>query len=774
MWETLRTGADRSVFRRISIVYSVFSHPTSAREASVKVIHLIGGGDTGGAKTHVHSLLTYLGQVVDVRLVCFRRGIFSDEAQALGIPTIVMQHNVLWCVCALQKLIREEGYQFVHCHGAKANVIGAMLRPLVGVPVLTTVHSDYRLDYLGRPFATVFYGNANKVALRLLNYRVCVSNPLMQKLIDRGFDPGRMFSIYNGLDFSHEVPRVDRKEFFAGYDFDVAPDDVIVGIAARLDPVKDIPLLLRAVALARRRGARLRLAIAGDGKQRAELEALAESLGIGADVFFLGWISDLDRFYGALDINALSSISESFPYALTEGARARLATVATSVGGVPDLIEHGVNGFLVEPGDVDGFASALVTFAKDPALREKMGQALYDTGRQRLSVIATGERQLEIYNTIYRHEKWRHGKRDGILIGGAYGFGNAGDDAILEAILQEMRAIDPNMPVTVLSRRPHETRRIYGVSTLHSFNLIRMARVLRRTKLYLNGGGNLMQDVTSRMSLWYYLYTLWCAKRCGAQVQMYGCGIGPIVVPGDQKLAARTINRNVDVITLREPDSLDVLRQFGIEKPEVLLAADPVIRLQAASAFQVERFFEQHGMDPDGKYIAFVLRRWRGFEERTRAFAAAAWHAYTRYGLTPVFLCINPRADIDAARLVTEELTVPHYLIDEPMPAALSIGVMSRMQAVLSMRLHGLVFAAGQGVPLAGVSYDPKVRAFLDYIEQDNYVELEDADAKNMCAMIDRAISLSGQKDELRRRTELLYAREDNNQIAAARLLGRE
>ena len=740
----------------------------------MKVIHLIGGGDTGGAKTHVHSLLTYLGQVVDVRLVCFREGVFADEAKALGIPTEVMHHNVLWCVAALQKLIREEGYQLVHCHGAKANVIGALLRPLVGVPVLTTVHSDYRLDYLGRPFATVFYGNANKVALRLLNYRVCVSNPLKQKLIDRGFDPGRMFSIYNGLDFSHEVPRRDRRAFFAGYGFAVAPDDVIVGIAARLDPVKDVPLLMRAVALARQRGAKLRLAIAGDGKQRAELEALADSLGIRANVMFLGWISDLDGFYGALDINALSSISESFPYALTEGARAHLATVATSVGGVPDLIEHGVNGFLVEPGDVNGFAEALTAYAKDPALRARMGQALYDTGRRKLSMIATGERQLEIYNTIHRQEKWRHGSRDGILIGGAYGFGNAGDDAILEAILQEMYAIDPNLPITVLSRRPRETRKSYGVSTLHSFDLVRMSRILRRTKLYLNGGGNLMQDVTSRMSLWYYLYTLRCAKKRGALVQMYGCGIGPILVPDDQKLAARIINRYVDVITLREPDSLEVLRQFGIDKPEILLAADPVLRLQCASAFQIDHFFEQQGLDTDGQYIAFVLRRWRGFEPHVRAFAAAAYHAYDRYGLTPVFLCINPRADLDVTRMVIDRLTVPYHLIDKPISAALSIGVLSRMQAVVSMRLHGLVFAAGQGVPLAGVSYDPKVSAFLDYIEQDNYVSLEQADAKTMCAMIDRAMSMSGQKDELRRRTELLYAREDNNQIAAARLLGRE
>ena len=740
----------------------------------MKVIHLIGGGDTGGAKTHVYSLLTYLGQVVDVRLVCFRKGRFAEEAKALGIPTMVMQHNVLWCVCALQKLIREEGYQFVHCHGAKANVIGALLRPLVGVPVLTTVHSDYRLDYLGRPFATVFYGNANKIALRLLNYRVCVSNPLKKKLIDRGFDPGRMFSIYNGLDFSHEVPRVDRTAYFAEFGFSVSPDDVIIGIAARLDPVKDIPMLLHAVAEARRGGAKVRLAIAGDGKQRPELEALAESLGIREHVFFLGWISDLDRFYGALDINALSSISESFPYALTEGARAHLATVATSVGGVPDLIRHGKNGILVEPGNAGAFASALVRYADDPQLRSEMGQALYDTGRQRLSVIATGERQLEIYNTIHRHEKWRHGGRDGVLIGGAYGFGNAGDDAILEAILQEMHAIDPNMPITVLSRRPRETQRNYSVHTQHSFDLIRMARVLRRTKLYLNGGGNLMQDVTSRMSLWYYLYTLWCAKRSGALVQMYGCGIGPIIVPDDQKLAAHIINRNVDTITLREPDSLSVLKKFGIDKPEILLAADPVIRLRAAGAYKVEYFMEQHGLRPDGQYIAFILRCWDGFEAHVRAFTAAVYHAWARYGLTPVFLCINPRADLDAAHQVAAQLTVPYHLIDEQLPAAMSIGFLSRMQAVVSMRLHGLVFAAGQGVPLVGVSYDPKVRAFLDYIEQDNYIDLEEADAKTLCAMIDRAMSLSGEKDELRRRTELLYAREDNNQIAAARLLGRE
>lgn len=103
----------------------------------------------------------------------------------------------------------------------------------------------------------------------------------------------------------------------------------------------------------------------------------------------------------------------------------------------------------------------------------------------------------------------------------------------------------------------------------------------------------------------------------------------------------------------------------------------------------------------------------------------------------------------------------------------MTIGLLSRMRAVVSMRLHGLVFSAGQGVPLVGICYDPKVSAFLDYIEQDNYLQFEDLKEERMTLMIDRAVSLSGSQEELRRRTELLNQKEDNNRRAAARLLER-
>ena len=103
----------------------------------------------------------------------------------------------------------------------------------------------------------------------------------------------------------------------------------------------------------------------------------------------------------------------------------------------------------------------------------------------------------------------------------------------------------------------------------------------------------------------------------------------------------------------------------------------------------------------------------------------------------------------------------------------MTIGVLAEMKAVVSMRLHGLVFAAGQGVPLAGVSYDPKVTAFLDYIEQDNYQELENLTVENASSLVDSAIQLGREGGELRRRTELLNEKENINREAALRLLER-
>ena len=739
----------------------------------MKVIHLISGGDSGGAKTHVLSLLQHLNRTITAQLVCFRDGPFAQEARSLGIPVEIMGgNNIPRLRRRLTEYIRSGGYELIHCHGSRANMVGALLRKTTGLPVVSTVHSDYRLDYMGRPFARLSFGAINAWALRKLDYRIGVSDAMVDLLISRGFAPDRFYSIYNGIDFTPAPPQGDRLPYLRSLGADVDENSVVVGIAARLNPVKDMSTLIRGFALARRDCPRLRLVIAGDGEEREKLGNLAKELGVEKEVTFAGWISGgMDRFYSALDINVLTSLSETSPYALTEGARFHLATVATAVGGIPYLIDQDVNGYLFAPGDAEDLGRRLAALGMDDALRRDMGEKLYAKASRDFSIQKTVDTQLRIYQEILRRSRREKKERDGVVICGAYGRGNAGDDAILDAILQEIRSLDPDMPVTVLSKDPAATRLTYRVRSIHRSHILSWRKAMRKSVLYLNGGGSLIQDVTSRRSLWYYLYNIRSAHALGCRVQMYGCGIGPVTREKHRRMAARTLNSCVDIITLREPDSQAELQAMGVTSPQILLTADPALTLRAATEDETDSVLLCAGIPPHGKYLCFALRRWPGFEEAAPALRAAAAYAYETYGLTPVFLSVEKRLDPGAGRIAADGLSVPHYFLDDAGKAGTIIGALSRMEAVVSMRLHALIFAAGQGIPLVGIVYDPKVSSFLRYIGQEQFADLSALTEDKLCRMIDRAVEQSHDTAAQAAAVRKLQEMEHRNVRAAQSLL---
>lgn len=741
----------------------------------MKVIHLISGGDSGGAKTHVLSLLQNLNKTITAQLVCFRDGPFAEEARAMGIPTMICGgNNIPHLRRELAAYIQQGGYQLIHCHGSRANMIGALLRGPTGLPVVSTVHSDYKLDYMGRPFARLTFGAINAWALRHLDYRIGVSDAMVDLLIDRGFPPDRFYAIYNGIDFTPAPSQGDRLAYLRGLGADVEENSVVVGIAARLNPVKDMSTLVRGFAEGHKSCPRLRLVIAGDGEERQKLEDLAKELGVEKEVTFAGWISGgMDRFYSALDVNALTSLSETFPYALTEGARFHLATVATAVGGIPYLIDQDVNGYLFTPGDWQTLGRYLAALGNGDALRREMGEKLYEKASAKFSIQSTVDTQLHIYEEIIRRHNRPKRDRDGVVICGAYGRGNAGDDAILEAILQEMRSIDPDMPITVLTKDPKATRLTYRVRTAGRMDVGTWKKAMRHAGLYINGGGSLIQDVTSRRSLWFYLHNIQAAHKAGCKVQMYGCGIGPVLREQHRKLAASVLNASVDVITLREPDSLKELQSMGVTKPEILLTADPALTLPAASEDEIDSVLLRAGIPPHGKYLCFALRNWKGFEDKAPLFAQAAKYAYETYGLTPVFAAVEKHLDPVAGRLAAAGLDIPHYFLDDAGSAGTIIGALSRMQAVVSMRLHALIFAAGQGIPLAGVVYDPKVSAFLRYIGQENFLDLDALTADALKAMIDCMVSSPISPEAQAAAVQKLRQIEQVNVDTARRLLGK-
>ena len=340
--------------------------------------------------------------------------------------------------------------------------------------------------------------------------------------------------------------------------------------------------------------------------------------------------------------------------------------------------------------------------------------------------------------------------RRGAVICGAYGMGNAGDDAVLAAICAALRRIDGDMPITVLARRPGETALRFGVEAVHPFAVLRWLRAMRRAALFLSGGGSLLQDVTSRRSLRYYLFTIRMARRRGCAVQLYGCGVGPLLREASRRRTAETLNACADVVTLRDEASLEALRALGVTGPRLLLAADPALSLPP-SAGEPERA------------AGFVLREWPGVHGHIGAFAACARHVWETYRREPVFFCLAP-GDRAPARAVCDRLEA------EGVPCSLSVDSrrVGRMSLVLSMRLHGLVFALRDGVPAAGIGYDPKVDAFC---AEAGFpcLDLGAVTGEALCALADEAVRLDG--EALAAAAEKLRRRELTNGRAAAQLL---
>lgn len=736
----------------------------------MKVLHVIGGGDVGGAKTHVLSLLCALRGRTEVGLVALREGPFAEAAREKGIDTLVISSkSILEDYKKLAAHAEDGGFDLIHCHGAKGNMMGALLKLRRSLPVLTTVHSDYRLDYMGRPLGALTFGVINRVALRVIKYRVGVSDPMADMLCDRGFSPYNLFSIYNGVETEGIPPAPDREEFFRSIGAEIGKEDVVCGIAARLHPVKDIATLIRAVAKARESAPRLRAVIAGDGGQEKQLRRLAEKLGVSEHVFFAGWVSDMEGFFQSIDINVLTSLSETFPYALTEGARMAKPCVSSRVGGVPRLIYDGVTGFLFEPRDDSTLAGRLSRLARDEVLRRELGRKIFEKTRDEFSVSAMAARQADIYETVLRRENREPRAREGAVLCGAYGRGNAGDEAILEAVLRELRELDPDIRVCVLSRSPRHTRREFRTDSIFTFNVPAFLRRLKKARIYINGGGSLIQDITSSRSIWFYLYTIRAAKKRGCRVLMYGCGIGPVRREMNRRLAGRILDKNADVITLREDNSLSVLGELGVKAPEVILTADPTLSLPSADEGLIDSAMICEGLNPGGDYICFALRKWPSFSEKAAFFGDAARYAFEKYGLTAVFLPIERENDVDAAEMACVGLETPHHIVRGVLEARVVTGILSRMRCVVSMRLHALIFAASRGVPLVGVAYDYKVSSFLRYMGQKLCTTIEELGAEALEGYIDRAMLLD--RGELIKQAERLRAVESGNSEAAKRLL---
>ena len=338
--------------------------------------------------------------------------------------------------------------------------------------------------------------------------------------------------------------------------------------------------------------------------------------------------------------------------------------------------------------------------------------------------------------------------RRGVLVSGAYGLGNPGDEAILEAILARIREADSSIPVTVLSREPAQTAERFKIRALKSFDFFRIIKTLKSCSLLISGGGSLLQNATSTRSLLYYLCIIRLAKKMGCRVLMYGCGIGPIKGGLCKKLAAEAINSCADCITLRDSDALESLKELGVEpgeaqedaSPRVLVTADPVFSLQPSEKKDADRAMDAFGISEDDPFIAFAVKDCPQLAGKEGLIASAAAKCYEEHGLKSVFIA-GSAEDKALAERICASLDTPYRIISGSFGAGPVIALLQRARALVSVRLHYLIFAAIAGTPMAALSYDPKVSGFMKELGCGSCVELEELTEEKLSALIEEAVA---------------------------------
>ena len=709
-----------------------------------KVLMTLMGMEIGGAETHVLELSKTLKLMgVDVHVVS-NGGVYVKELEDCGIqhhrvPLHNKQFiNVFSSYRALKKIIVENNFTLVHAHARIPAFICGLLQKRLKFKLVTSAHLDFSVAF---PF-NLLSNWGDKV--------LAVSNDIKEYLLaNYKVEERNISTTVNGIDTQKFSPDVD---FSALVDeFGLRHDSFKILCIGRLDlnrvSARAAYTLVEVAEGVREATNRdIEIILVGDGPDFAPLkekvDALNEKSENGKFIHMTGQRTDINKFCAMADVfinpsrGALEAMSAGTP-AILAGNQGYIGildetTVTIAVGTnftcrncgetTPDKLRRDLLILLNKPDDE---LKALGEFSRNLVCDN------YSLERMATDAI-------RVYDKVFEPDKPVN-----IVISGYYGYNNSGDDIMLKSIVQNLRALRDDLNLTVLSPKPKETRAQFGVDAVHRFNLLSVFRRLRKARLLITGGGNLIQDETSTQSLLYYLLVINTARWLGVKNMLYAKGIGPVNRRGNIERVRRSINK-VDLITLREGGSLEVLKAIGITQPETHVTADAAFALPLTDGG--EAHLQELGIT--GEYFCIALRPWAhnppGLEATVAAFAD---HVVETYGYKAVFVPMRPEQDCDIAKKVIGLMKHPAVFVEtSPKGYEVARAVLGLSSFALCMRLHGLIYAMERGVPTIGLEYNSKIRGFMEAMGQEWYVPVEDTSESTLVEM---AKEIHGNKAEI-------------------------
>ena len=340
------------------------------------------------------------------------------------------------------------------------------------------------------------------------------------------------------------------------------------------------------------------------------------------------------------------------------------------------------------------------------------------------------EKVLNTYNNLIKYGENYYD----VVLSGYYGHKNSGDDALLSAIIKEIKELKEDARFVVLSANPEETKKVYGVDAVNRFNPLSVYFAIKKTKLFINGGGSLIQDVTSSKSLYYYLYAIKTALKLNKRTMLYANGIGPVYKKKNKDYARDVLNK-VDYITLRDERSVEVLKAMGVEKPPVSVTSDPSVSIMPYGLDRVKEIFNNERIELK-PYFVISIREWKNKNIASEVAKAADYISKT-YGLTPIFIPMQNPHDTSISIDCIKQMSQKGYMIKGDYSFTDIMTVASKATLVIGMRLHLLMYGANVAIPVIGLVYDPKITAYLDYLQQSFTIDTRMVTSKKICDMAD-------------------------------------
>ncbi len=602
----------------------------------MKIVHVIGGGETGGSRVHLLALCKGLRERypdVDVQIICFIDGELARQSAELGIPvTVFPMRNAadLRVIPTLRRHLKDTSPTIVHTHGVRGGFVGRLAARGLNAAVIDTVHGSVYSDY-ATPLKRLFYPVIERSTRRVVARFIVLSSYLGKELENDGIPSHRITVIRNGLPDS--PPSFGRQRTSLRRELGLNPDVPIIISVGRLEAVKGPDTLLEVFhALGRKIG--FHGVVVGDGSLRGLLEHRAERLGLGGKVSFLGFRLDVPALLEEADVFVSTSRMEGMSMALLEVMRARTPVVVSRVGGNTEAVELARNGFAVQQGDVGRYVECIERLLRDPSLRDRLSR----NGSKALSRHFSMENVLAETRKAYKEEAKKVRQEEDetpqrrVTVAGWYGAGNIGDEAILGAMIKGLRE-EGIHEITVLSWDPESTARMHGVKSLpmgrRFRGLYRIFKQARRSDLFILGGGGLLQDASFRV-VPFWMSRVLLALISRTPVMYYAVGVGPLK-SRFARWAVGIVSNRVKRITVRDEASKSLLRACGVSKPLIETTADPAVSLGVVSSHRGRSAVERISAIGGIRSIAVSVRPWKQLcSLSTELFVTDSYEAVTR------------------------------------------------------------------------------------------------------------------------------------------------